>query len=118
MTTPAGRSLAYLRGLGYLVETVERWIPHRRVRLDLLGCGDLLAVKAGEPGPLLVQVTTRDHQADRLAKALAQPGLRAWLACGGRFEVHGWAKVGPRGQRKLWDVTRRAVTLADLGATA
>jgi hypothetical protein len=49
-----------------------------------------------------------------LVKALAQPGLAAWLQCGGRFEIHGWARRGPRGKRKLWGVSRRPVTAQDL----
>jgi hypothetical protein len=115
--TPSARSAAYLRGLGYLVETVERWLPYARRRVDLFNCGDLLAIKPGEP-PLLVQVTTTGHQADRMAKALSRPGLLVWLRAGAAFAVHGWRKAGPRGGRKAWAVTVRPVTLADLAADA
>jgi hypothetical protein len=113
-TTPAQRSRRYLTEQGYLVETVEVWLPHAKRRKDLLGCGDLLAVKAGEP-PLLVQVTTTDHQADRLAKALVAPGLRRWLETGRTaFAVHGWGERRGPGGKPVWDVTVRAVALADL----
>ena len=46
--TPSARSTALLREQGYTVETVERWIPGVCIRRDLLGCADLLAIRAGE----------------------------------------------------------------------
>ena len=112
--TPSARSRQLLIREGHVVETVERWIPGRHVRLDAFGVGDLLACREGDLGPLLVQVTTKDHQANRMAKAAsASPDCGRWLACGGRFEVHGWGRI-VRGKRRLWDVTRRAVLLSDL----
>jgi hypothetical protein len=111
--TPSARSRQLLIREGHVVETVERWIPGRHVRLDAFGVGDLLACREGDSGPLLVQVTTKDHQANRMTKARAEPRLKVWLASGGRFEVHGWGRI-VRGKRRLWDVTRRAVLLSDL----
>ena len=115
--TPTRRSLDYLRGQGCEVFVVEHWNAFARIRQDLLGFADLLVLKPGEP-PLLVQVTTRDHQAHRAAKIVALPSARTWLECGGRIEVHGWAAVGRRGQRKVWDVAVRPITPADFGAQA
>lgn len=48
MTSPTQRSLAHLRSLGYRVAVVERWNPHARIRQDLFGVLDLLAVRDGE----------------------------------------------------------------------
>jgi hypothetical protein len=92
MSSPSSRSMALLRREGYAVDVCERWLPHAGVHRDLFGIGDLVAAKAGEPGPLLVQVTTGDHLANRMAKARAEPRLHAWMGCGGRFELHGWSK--------------------------
>jgi hypothetical protein len=108
--------MAYLRERGYLVLRVEHWNAFTRRRQDLLSC-DLLALKAGEP-PLLVQVTTRDHQAARRTKILSTPGVDTWLRTGGRICVHGWALVGPRGSRKTWAVSETEVSLADLGSAS
>ena len=116
MTSPTQRSLALLRQEGWTAAVVERWNPHAGVRQDLFGFADLVAVRAGRPGVLAVQVTTGSHQAARLRKALGVPALRAWLAAGNRFEVHGWAKAGPRGGRETWQVHRRPVRLEELAA--
>lgn len=109
--SPTARTLAYLRTLGYLAATVERWNPHAKVRQDLLGIGDVLAV-AGEI--VLIQATTQAHVAARVAKVTAHPNLRRWLAAGGKFEVWGWALKGARGKRKTWQVTEREIVLGDL----
>jgi hypothetical protein len=104
--TPTARSLVYLRDRGFLVEPVERWLPGTRIRKDLFGVGDLLACHPRDGLILLVQVTTADHVAHRLAKARARPELRAWIRAGGRFEVHGWSK----GKDGRWRVRIVAVT--------
>jgi hypothetical protein len=88
--TPTARSLAHLRGLGYVVEVVERWIPGANIRRDLFGFGDLLAVRPGEV--LLVQTTTGDHVAHRLAKIAASPLAATVRGAGIRIVVHGWRK--------------------------
>jgi hypothetical protein len=111
--SPAARTLARLRKEGWTAQAVERFNAHAKVRRDLFGFIDVLAIRPGEP-PLAVQATSGSNVAARLAKALALPALRTWLEAGCRFEVHGWAKKGPHGKRKLWDVTRRAVTLREL----
>jgi hypothetical protein len=111
--TPTARTLVRLRADGWLASVVERWNAHARIRQDLFGFIDVLAIRPGSP-PLAVQATTTKNQAARLAKALALPELRTWLAAGCAFEVWGWSKKGPRGRRKLWEVTRRVVTLKDL----
>jgi hypothetical protein len=111
--TPTARTLKHLKAAGWTCAVVERWNPFARRRVDLFG-GDVLAVKIGEPGPLLLQVTTGDHAANRLAKVVALPALREWLGCGGRFAIWSWRKAGPRGARKTWTLTARPVTLADL----
>jgi hypothetical protein len=96
-TSPTARSMKLLRQEGFVVAPCERWVPHQNIRVDLLGVGDLIACRPGDPGPLLIQVTTDDHLAHRKAKAQAEPRLRAWLGCGGcRFELHGWRKRGDR----------------------
>lgn len=112
--TPNARTLARLRKLGYTADIVERRLPRGFITKDLLGCIDVVAVHPQQKGVLGVQATTRDHQAHRLAKALAEPRLRTWLQAGNAFHVWGWALVGKRGKRKLWDVAMRIVTLDDL----
>jgi hypothetical protein len=80
--TPTARTLSYLRGLGYLVAVVERWIPGACVRSDLWHFADVLAVHPRDRFFLLVQVTTAGHLPARLAKAKCRPELAAWLRAG------------------------------------
>jgi len=89
--SPTALSLARLRRDGFTADVVERWIPGANIRRDYLGCIDLLAVRAGEP-VLAVQATSDGHVSTRVAKAVAEPRLRAWLASGSRFQVWGWSR--------------------------
>jgi hypothetical protein len=88
---------------------VERWLPHAKVRRDLFGCIDVVAVRRGESGVLAVQATTLEHVAARLAKAKGRPELRTWLAAGNRFQVHGWYRRNGK-----WDVKIVALRSEDL----
>ena len=44
-TSPTQRTLAHWRDLGYTCAIVERWNPHARIRQDLYGFIDVLAIK-------------------------------------------------------------------------
>lgn len=113
MTSPTARTLETLRALGYTAQVVEHWNPHAKIRQDLFGWVDVIAIHP-QHGFLGVQATTSDHLANRATKAMAEPRLRVWLAAGGRAECWGWAKRGPRGAVKRWTCTRRQLTLDDL----
>jgi hypothetical protein len=106
LTSPTARSLGECRRLGWTAQVVERWNPHSKTRLDLFGGVDILALD-GLPGCLGIQATTTAHAAAREAKLRAEPRMAAWLAAGNRLEVWAWAKLGARGKRKLWTLTRR-----------
>lgn len=89
-TSPTQRSLAHLRGLKYRVAVVEKWNPHARIRQDLFGVVDLLAIRDGET--LAVQATSGSNVSSRvkkIAEAEATPDIRR---AGWRFLVHGWSK--------------------------
>jgi hypothetical protein len=83
---------------------VERWNPFARKRLDLFGGIDIVAIKVGEP-VMGVQATTGDHVAERVEKIQDVAAMCIWREVA-RLEVHGWRKVGRRGERKTWDVRR------------
>lgn len=103
--SPTQRALKVLRDQGWTVAIVEKWNPHAKVRQDLFGFIDLLAMKQGVL--LGVQVTSTSNMNARKDKALESPNLRAWLITGNQFEVWGFAKKGPRGKRKLWQLDRQ-----------
>ena len=88
MASPTALTLHALRASGYTADVVERFVAAANIRRDWGGFGDVLAAGRGEI--VLVQCTTADHVAHRLAKARGRPELRAWLAAGGKFQVWGW----------------------------
>jgi hypothetical protein len=117
--SPTSRALQQLRKDGWLPAVVEKWNPGARVRQDLFGFIDIVAI-GNQTGVLGIQVTTTAHMAERYTKIITPKPDRAaspsfiWLYCGNTLEIWGYAKRGPRGQRKVWTLTRRAVTLRDL----
>ncbi len=102
--TPTARSLALLARDGWLCAPVERWLPYANVRKDLWGFGDVLACHPRDGLFLIVQSTSADHVAHRLAKARGRPELALWLKAGGAFQVHGWAKRDGRWRCRVVEV--------------
>jgi len=113
--TPTQRSLAYLRKMGHTVAIVEKWNPHAKIRQDLFGFIDIVALD-GLPGLLGVQTTSGSNVSARIKKAQDSPNLALWLKAGNRFHVHGWRKAGARGKRKIWEL--RLVEVTDAPPTA
>jgi len=87
--SPTQRSLEYLRDQGYLCAIVEHWNPFARIRQDLWGWADILAIRKDEV--LAVQVTA-SAVSDRIKKIEASPALGTVREAGIRIEVHGWRK--------------------------
>ena len=89
--TPTQRSLALLRERGYLTAVVERWNPHAKIRQDLYGVADLIAVRPLEV--MFVQTTSGDHVAERIAKVKAHANYERIIESGILFFVHGWSRL-------------------------
>lgn len=87
--SPTQRSLKYLRDEGYLVAIVEHWQPFARIRQDLFGFIDLLAIRRDET--LAVQVTA-SGVSNRVHKIEASPHLGRVREAGWKIIVHGWRK--------------------------
>jgi hypothetical protein len=118
--SPTQMSLALLRKLGYSVAIVEKWVPASPagfkgpiVKHDAFNFGDILGMKVGVPGALLVQTTTGSNAAARVNKIreIAEAGI--WLAAGNRIEVHGWRKVLGEGGRPTWQCRRIQFVVQD-----
>lgn len=88
--SPTQRSKAFLEGRGYLVAIVEKWNAHARIRQDLWGFVDLLAIKEGET--LGVQTTSRSNMSSRAKKIAEHENVGPVRKAGWRLEVHGWAR--------------------------
>jgi hypothetical protein len=110
--TPTARTLQQLRKEGYVCQVVEKWNPYARIRQDLFGFIDIVAIR--DQQILGVQATSATNVSARIHKALACPHLAAWLKANARFEVWGWSKKGPRGQTKHWQFSKRQLNLDDI----
>lgn len=109
MSSPTARSLAKLRKDGWTAATVEKWNGFIKRRNDLYGFGDILAFKGDVT--LIVQSTSGGNVSARVEKIKLIPAADHWLQSETRrIVVHGWARQGPRGKRKLW--TCREVEIA------
>lgn len=100
--TPTQRSLKALRADSWLCAIVERFNPHVKIRQDLFGFADILAIRGDECR--LIQTTSGANVAARIAKIKDLPAAATWLSSPSRtIHVHGWRKVGARGKRKVWE---------------
>lgn len=104
LVTPTQRSLAYLRAQGYRVAVVEHWNPHAKVRQDLFGIVDVLAI--GKGITLAVQCTSDNggNVSARVKKASDHESTPWIRDAGWSFEIHGWKK-GKRGPPRIVDVS-------------
>lgn len=119
MESPTARSLSYLKKQGYIAQVVERWNPYAKVRIDLFGFIDIVAIDplreghCSYTGVTGVQTTSTGNMSKRIAKILGIPEAKVWLECGNRIIVQGWSKKGKAGTRKLWTLKETEITLAD-----
>lgn len=111
-SSPTQRTLIALRKDGWVCAVAEKWIPQTRQRADLFGGIDIVALKEGRT--LGVQATSASNVSSRVKKLVALPGMRAWIEAGNWLEVHGWAKRGKAGKRKLWQRVIHEITLDEL----
>ena len=102
MPSPTQRSLALLREQGYTPWIVEYWNAYARIRKDLYGFIDIVALKENTPGLLGVQTTSGSNVSARITKIRANPLHRLWLSCGNRIQVHGWRKLTRGFSRPTW----------------
>jgi hypothetical protein len=108
-TSPTQRSLKHLRDAGYLVAITERWNPFAKIRQDLFGFVDLIAIRGNET--LAVQTTSGSNVAARVEKINSTQSAKLWLESPTRkIVVHGWAKQGAVGKRKLWTLREVEIT--------
>ena len=104
LSSPTQRTIKELKKLGYTPAIVERWNAFARIRQDLYGIIDIVAIKEGIPGVLGIQCTSWGNGSSRKRKSLENQNLSAWCGSGNVFEIWEWGKKGPRGKAKRWIV--------------
>lgn len=101
--TPTALTLRQLRADEWLAQVVETWNPHARIRNDLFGIIDVLALRGTET--LAVQATSASNVAARVRKIADAPTIGAIRDAGWRIEVWGWAKKNNRWECRKVDVS-------------
>ena len=96
------RTLKYLRDEGYNTGIVERFIPHKKIRIDLFGFADIVALRYGDP-ILAVQSCGEDYAA-HYRKIIAEKNARLWIISGGDVILIGWRKLKAKrgGRQTKW----------------
>lgn len=92
--TPTQRTLKLLRAQGWKAQVVEHFNMFARVRQDLFGFIDVLAIRPGET--LGVQCTTFSNRSSRIQKIQESELATDWVLAGNKIEVWGWKKVKNR----------------------
>jgi len=105
MKGPVARSLAWYRKQGWYAYSVSRWVPQAKRTIDFAGFADIIAYSPALGTIVACQATTTANQAARVTKILALESAGSWIKAGGHIQVHGWAKKGLKGKRKLWQLT-------------
>lgn len=88
--SPTQRTLKHLRANGYRAAVVEHWNPFAKIRQDLFGVIDVLAVGLGET--IGVQCTSGSNVSSRVAKIADSEVTPILRASGWKLLVHGWRK--------------------------
>lgn len=105
-TSPTKRTLDLCRKHGWTAAVVEKWNMHAKVRQDLFGFVDVLAMSG--VGFVGIQSTSGSNVSARLKKIMANEHAAEWLRCGGRILIHGWRKLA---KSKRWECREVEVTL-------
>ena len=99
--SPTQRTLAKLRLDGYIAQVVEKWNPHAKIRQDLFGIIDVLAIADGEV--LGVQATAYPNGGARVKKIAESEHIDAIRKANIRVEVWEWRKQKNRYHCKITD---------------
>ncbi len=89
-TSPTQLSLKELRKTCAAVQVVEKWNPHARIRQDLFGFIDILALD-GET-TIAVQSTSWANVSSRAKKIAESELVGAVRKAGWKIIIHGWRK--------------------------
>lgn len=118
--SPTARALRECKRREWPAYVTEKHNAFSGKKSDAFGFGDLLAID-GEPGSLLIQVTSTSNMSARRTKILTECNVlsRAWLEAGNRISVWGYSrrvhrnKDGSKSKVKRWALRVVPVTLVD-----
>ena len=107
--SPMQLSLQLLRREGHRCAIVEKWNPFAKIRQDLFGFGDILALTRNKRREaIIIQTTTMANINSRVNKIRESDAWLDWLVIPNhRIEVHGWALKKERGTKRFHYEVRR-----------
>ena len=100
--SPTALSLAHLRKTCDAVQVVEKWNPHARIRQDLFGFIDIVAIRDQET--IAVQSTSWTNVSSRVAKIAESPLVGFVRQAGWQIIVHGWRKNTKTGRYEMKEI--------------
>lgn len=89
--TPTQKSLAYLKENGYTTAVVERWNPFAKIRQDLFGFIDIIAIRPSRIQA--IQTTSSENLKARIKKIIGLKEAVLVSSSGCDIIVHGWGKT-------------------------
>ena len=92
--SPTQLSLRWIRGLGFKAQVVEHWVPAIKIRRDLFGCIDILAV--GHGLTVGIQSTSSPNLAARITKMHENEFLGTLVESDWILVAQGWKKPKSR----------------------
>lgn len=110
--SPTILTLELYRSSGWTCEITERWNPFAKVRQDLFGFIDVIAVTNGVT--VGIQTTTYANRLARVKKIIHEVNVAAyrWLQAGNEIHVVSWKKIKD-GKKTLYAADVILVTEAD-----
>lgn len=110
-------TLALYRSQGYECAVTEHWNVFARIRQDLFGFCDIMAV--GHDEVLFIQTTSKSNMSSRRKKILGNPVARLLMATPNvRVILGGWYKAGSRWQYAEESYSSEAGFICDKCATS
>lgn len=85
-------TMAWLRDRGWTVGKTEQWNPHVRIRQDLFGFIDAIAVKEGEVRAIATQSCSLNRNADHIRKIRGSTSFLT-VQCAMYVCVFAWRKL-------------------------
>lgn len=89
--SPTQRSLKHLREMGCFAQITEKWNPFAKIRQDLFGVVDVLALGL-DGSTIAVQTTSGSNVSARVRKIAEAPATPFMRKAGWKIIVHGWRK--------------------------
>lgn len=118
--SPTQRTIKELKAQGFDCGIVEKWNAYAKVRQDLFGIIDILALDP-ERGFIGVQCTGSDYSGHlrKLTEEKAQECLNWIKTPGGVLELWAWRKVKVKkgGKAMIWKPRIKIFTLEDFEAS-